>query len=602
MEPSAPLNDQRSTIDDQRPSSSTLNPQRSTHRFLPLLWYAALALIATQPLVWHLGDSLPLAGKPPATVPLFNLWTMWWNADRATHGFANYWQAPIFDPVDSAFAFSEPQPTLLIVAPVLWLTGNRVLAYNGYLLLALALNGWAAHGLVRSRGGRLATCLLGGTLVEILPWVFWQLDCLQLIPLCGVIWTARYAFELLERPAWSAAWRLGLAHGLTYWLCNYYGLFQTIVLGMAGVCLIQRSLLSWKTWALLLAAGGISAAMVLPLAITQRAVMKGQTTFVRDRQSIVGLSAQARDYTDPPGRRLLPAFTAPDPWRHSVEWRMGPGNLRLIVAGLGLLAGLCAADRRRYVLYWAAIGLAGFALSLGPDNLFWGKSPYDFLREHVPGLAQIRSPFRFAMFVNLAVMVLVVEAIQWLHPRSREVARSSWRRGAAWVPVVVVGGVVLCDVLPVRQTLWTAPAGELPAWVVWLRDQAGPGAVLSLPTAPGTTVDDYEETTVAMYWQTWHRRPLVNGYSGFFPERDLQLRNNLRRFPHRETIPVVTRSGARYVLIPRDMAPSAWILQQPGAFLRWILQFSDEAGGIDIYEIAPLDALPADDEIPADEP
>lgn len=588
MESSAPLNDRRSTIDDQRPSSSTLNAQRSTQRLLPLAWYFALSLIATQPLVWHLGDSLPLAGKPPATVPLFNLWTMWWNADRATHGFADYWQAPIFNPIDSAFAFSEPQPTLLIVAPFLWLSGNRVLAYNVYLLLALVLNGWAAHGLVRSRGGRLATCLLGGTLVEILPWVFWQLDCLQLIPLCGVIWTARYAFELLERPAWSAAWRLGLAHGLTYWLCNYYGLFQTIVLGMAGVCLIQRSLLSWKTWALLLAAGGISAAMVLPLAITQRAVMKDQTTFVRDRQSIVGLSAQARDYTDPPGRRLLPAFTAPDPWRHSVEWRMGPGNLRLIAAGLGLLAGLCAAGRQRYVLFWAAIGLAGFALSLGPDNFFWGKSPYDFLREHVPGLAQIRSPFRFAMFVNLAVMVLVIEALQWLHPRSIDSSMTLRRRGAAWAPLAVVGGIVLCDVLPVRQTLWRAPAGELPAWVVWLRDQAGPGAVLSLPTAPGTTVDDYEGTTVAMYWQTWHQRPLVNGYSGFFPERDLQLRNNLRRFPHRETLPVISSSGARYVLIPRDMAPATWILQQPGAFLRWILQFSDEAGGIDIYEIAPL--------------
>lgn len=602
MEPSAPLNDQRSSIDDLRPSSPTLTSRLST-RCLPLCWYVALALIATQPLVWQLGEGLPLAGKPPATVPLFNLWTLWWNADRAKHGFADYWQAPIFYPTDSTFAFSEPQPTLLIVAPVVWLTGNRVLAYNTYLLLALVLNGWAAHGLIRSRGGRWLVCVVGGTLVELLPWVFWQLDCLQLIPVCGVIWTARYAFELLERPAWSAAWRLGLAHGLTYWLCNYYGLFQTIVLGLAGVCLVQRSLLHWKTWVLLGAAGTISAGMILPLALKQRHVMQQQASFVRDRAMIVNLSAHARDYTDPAGKVLLPAFTARDPARHSVDWRMGPGNLRLLAAPLGLLAGLCVAGRRRYALFWAAIGLVAFALSLGPDNLLWGRSPYDFLREHVPGLGQIRSPFRFAMFVQLAVLLLVVEAIHGLVPRGSAVGRSLARRCLRWTPLIVLSSVMLADVVPVRQTLWVAPTGGLPEWVVWLREEAVPGApVLSLPMAGGTTVNDYEGTAVAMYWQTWHRRPLIGGYSGFFPERDIFLRDNLRSFPQRQTMPLITSSGARYVLMPRKLAPSDWVLQQPGAFLRWILRFSDEAGGIDIYEIPPLESSARTDENLPDRP
>ena len=552
-------------------------------RWLPLVWYLALALIATQPLVLHLTSALPLAGKPPATVPLFNLWTLWWNADRAAAGFAGYWDAPIFAPTASTFAFSEPQPTLVAVAPLVWLTGSRILAYNVYLLLALVLNGWAAHGLIRSRGGDWLTCCLAGTLVELLPWVSWQLDCLQLVPIWGVIWTAGALFRLLERPCWNAAWQLGVAHGLTYWLCNYYGLFQTLLLSVAGLCLVGPSLLRWRTWGLLLASAGISASLVLPLALKQRAVMRQAETFVRDRQLIVNLSASLRDYTDPPGRSLLPQLAIPDPQRHAVDWRLGPGNLRLLIVPFGFLAVLLTAGRRRWTLFWAVYGLTALALSLGPDNRFWGGSPYDWLREHVPGFGQIRSPFRFAMFVQLAVLVLVVEALQALRPRT---VRNGLAKFGRWLPYAGLAAVALLDVLPIRQTLWHVPKGGVPEWVRWLRDEAEPdGVVLQLPQPAGTTVDDYEISTLSMYWQMDHRRPLVAGYSGFFPERVTHIRDQLWEFPAPHTLPAANACGARYVVLPRDLAEPGWLLQQPPLHLRWMHQTADEAAGMDVYEI-----------------
>ncbi|MEM8995620.1 MAG: hypothetical protein AAGF23_12615 [Acidobacteriota bacterium] len=70
------------------------------------------AVVVTWPLAQGPGNGLPLGTEPVATVPLFNLWTLAWNAESVSRGLDGYWQAPIFHPAPDAFAFSEPQPVL----------------------------------------------------------------------------------------------------------------------------------------------------------------------------------------------------------------------------------------------------------------------------------------------------------------------------------------------------------------------------------------------------------------------------------------------------------------------------------------------------------
>jgi len=63
-----------------------------------VLLFGALAVVWTWPLALHATTHLPLGTESSATVPLFNLWTLRWNADRLAHGYAGYWDAPIFFP------------------------------------------------------------------------------------------------------------------------------------------------------------------------------------------------------------------------------------------------------------------------------------------------------------------------------------------------------------------------------------------------------------------------------------------------------------------------------------------------------------------------
>ncbi|NJM08538.1 hypothetical protein HC891_23680 [Candidatus Gracilibacteria bacterium] len=114
---------------------------------------ALIAVTLTWPLSARLATQLPLGTEDSATVPLFNLWTLRWNAEQLLVSYARYWDAPIFYPTAGAFAFSEPQPLTGLFFTLLWrLGGNDVLAYNLVLLFALTVNGIAATWMLRQLG------------------------------------------------------------------------------------------------------------------------------------------------------------------------------------------------------------------------------------------------------------------------------------------------------------------------------------------------------------------------------------------------------------------------------------------------------------------
>ena len=106
--------------------------------------YLGFAILFTWPLLLEVGSRLPLGSESSATLPLFNLWTLSWNADRAANLFTGYWDAPIFHPQEGAFGLSDPMPaTGLLFALLRLATSNPFLSYNLCLLAILVLNGVA---------------------------------------------------------------------------------------------------------------------------------------------------------------------------------------------------------------------------------------------------------------------------------------------------------------------------------------------------------------------------------------------------------------------------------------------------------------------------
>ncbi len=182
--------------------------------------------------------TLPLISTDVSTVPLLNAWTIGWNADRAKGGFEGYWDAPIFFPLDNAFAFSEPQPATVLVAPVVWATGSVIVAYKAWLFISLFLNGLFAALLLKRLGYVWFLQLAGGIAVALLPVVHQNLDVLQLVPVWGILWFWSSLIELANRPRTRSAIETGLAFGTCFALCVHQACLLSLVMVFAGLVFV----------------------------------------------------------------------------------------------------------------------------------------------------------------------------------------------------------------------------------------------------------------------------------------------------------------------------------------------------------------------------
>ncbi len=583
----------------------------------------ALAVTVTWPLAARGGNSLPLGGESVATVPLLNVWTVWWNADRLRSGLASYWDAPIFHPARGAFAFSEAQPVTGIVAPVTWL-GGPVLAYNVYLLASLALNGWTTLALLRRLDVGPWAARGGAALMIVLPFVHWQSGVLQLVPLWGVLWTvlelqrlgmkdegsgmsdesvsarsaaretsptsthsgsfiAHLSSLIPHRSSFIAGLRLGVAFGVTYLACNHYGLFLSVLLTVSGAWLLGRRLRERKAWAALALAAGVAATLTAPVVAVQWAAIVRDHGWRRESPLVLTLSAAARDYATPVVRRWPWLPTLADPER-AQTWRLSPGAGCGVLAAAGALWGLRRPGRRGWTAFCVSLVAAAFVLSLGARVSVGGHALYDGLVAVWPGFAQVRSPFRFAVFVQLGTVLLAGAGIQAVHDLVSKVCR---RRSVCVLAALVPGAAGLYENWPAPARLYDVPRASAPEhWALWLREHTPPESVLAcLPLPTDSTVEDYLSETLWMRWQILHQRPIVNGYSGFFPAEYWQLRDDLREFPSDTSLDQLEAHDVTHCVIDgAALSPDQW--DTLGSFEDRLKRlYFDEPRGVAVYEL-----------------
>jgi hypothetical protein len=590
--------------------------------------YLALAVALTWPLAKSPLRNLPMGTEVVVSVPALNAWTVWWNADRAQYAFIDYWHAPIFYPARYAFAFSEAQPTTLVVAPLVAASGPE-LAYNVYLLGTLTLNGVVAFRLLRRVGLAAVPAFFGGVLTEMLPIVHWQLGVLQLTTIWGVLWVIDRLVALRDGssrqplppdppippspdplPARPVRLRdgvyLGIAAAVCYAACNYFGLFLSVLLPLSLLPLAWGRLRDWRFWLSLAAAGLLAAVLSSPILWAQ-VVAKREYDWKREESLLYNLSARPRDYLNP--HRLNPYLrpaldlkALQDPQRPL--WTLGPGPVKIGLAAVGLVAGLAIRGRRRWTLFLVLLGGWAFLLSLGPalEIADWvtprfraaaeepvsGWLPYRLLTKSHPGLALARSPFRYAFFVQIAIALLATNALDALWMGIRKVAQN-WRqrtRAAAVTAgslfVLAVAGLSTAEVVPKPQRLYELPALDQ-AWITWLRENTDPATpIVCLPFPMGASVEDYEATALFMIEQIGHRRPMVDGYSGFFPEAFVELKMLLSEFPDEVVIDELRRRRVGHII---SADPEWTALASETSSLH--LAFRDEDAKVSVFQVLP---------------
>lgn len=562
------------------------NPLRR-RRLLEALFFLFVALAVTWPLAREAQDHLPLGTEPAATVPLFNVWSIWWNVDRAVQGYTSFWDGPIFYPAEKTFAYSEPQPLSVVAAPILLFGDNRILSYNVLLLLALWLNGWMACALLRCFHLHPLLPWLGGAMIAMLPLVYSWLGVLQLVPVFGILLSLMALYRLSRRPTMGRGIVLGLALAMTYLLCAYYGLFLLLILLAPGSWLLLPRLAGKKTWFALLAGATVFGMLCLPFITVQYSAL-AEISPEYPVSYLAQFSAHPADYLHAPGRHFLEGvFTATE--QSHLGFGLHPGYLKTILAAIGVLAGLLFV-RRRWTIFCLAMAVVALLLSFGPRLQVGGWAPYLFLLDTIPGLSQARNVFRFAMFFHLMITLLAVLGLQAVMVASRRLPGGLEVRKWYRFGVVVIGLAALLEIVPVSQAFYRPPDSALQQdWVNWLETYTPErGVIVCLPFALKPDVVSYEQEALWMYWQTFHRRPMLNGYSGFFPRHFHDLKWPMAEFPASGSVDLLQDYSVNHVVVRADSMQGAYVRQRYRQDQRIELVLQDRMAGIDIYRLHSL--------------
>ena len=389
-----------------------------------------VAVIATWPLAVRMGH-VPIGEETAPTVTLFNTWTLAWTAERLPHGLAGWWDSPIFWPIEGAFARSEPQlPTGVLFAFFDLLVGPFA-AYSLVLLSALALNGIVVAQLARSLGAARGAAWCVGALAQMMPFVARELGVLQLV----MVWPTAATLTFIVR--WSRHQRrrdaalIGLFAALTALTCGYYGVYLIVPIALTPLLYTGRAAVR-PAWSVI---AGATAIAVSVFAVVAAPVLIGQAQRTSgegwQRSTVESLSASWSDW--------LPG---------GAQW---PGS---VIAPLGV-AGMWMGRRRPEIRWLAAIAATALLGSIGARLSILGWRSWWTIADRLPGFDRMRSPFRFAMLVQLALGTGATPALDALwrrrrylalapsqllsccsrpvgrssrHRRRRRTQRSSWRR------------------------------------------------------------------------------------------------------------------------------------------------------------------------------
>ena len=248
---------------------------------------------------------------------------------------ADWWNFPSFAPVEGVTAFTEHMLlTYPVASPIVWATGNPVLAYNVVFLLAKPLNGAAAFALGRELTGSWAAGWIAGLAFAFAPYQAIHQGHAQLMLSFGMpfslLWLHRYLHGNRSRRAlvWFAVGWLMTA------LANAYLLvFFPLLVLLYSLWFVRPA--EWRQLVPPAAAAGVATLAIAPL-LWGYHVRLAAYGFARELGEIRAFSADVVS--------LAGMFHANTAWRgllpHDFEERaLFPGFTIVALALLGLISG-----------------------------------------------------------------------------------------------------------------------------------------------------------------------------------------------------------------------------------------------------------------------
>ena len=475
--------------------------------------FVGLAIVFTWPLATRPGS---LMTAQPFGDPLLNAWILAWGADRLLHGLSGFWTGLFFYPYPDTVAYSEHLLGITVfTAPIQWLSGNPILAFNLALIGSAALAGLGAYLLARDVTGRPDAALLAGVAFACSPYRVPQIYHLQVLTAGWMplgLWALHRFFATGSRRALA-----GFTICFVLQACSngYFLYFMSVPAAIVAVHGLWRARGARLRRAVAL---GLSALTILaaiaPVAVVYLRVKREQG-LSRSLGDIVQFSPDLAAYGHISDRLWLWGGILP---AGLYERELFPGLIISVLAAVALVAAIRnrgaaggpgdAASGSSLLRLYGLILAVALALSLGPRPSLFGwrlpvTGPYGWLMAVMPGLDGLRVPARLVMVVLVALAVLGAAGLALLTARLAPRLR--------WATAVLVAGGIAAEGYAGPLAVERFPSADMAAdraSYEWLAAQPR-GPMLELPVGETAT------SVRHLYRTLTHRNRIVNGYSGY---------------------------------------------------------------------------------------
>jgi hypothetical protein len=545
-----------------------------------LLLYAAAVVWLTWPLAARLGTHLP----NPQMASNFDLpqtaWVLAHQVRALTEAPATFADAPIYHPTPGALFYADAAfGALPFFLPPFLATGNPTLAVNVALLAAAALTAFALHLVVRAASGSDVAGVVAGWTFLTTRFALWEFGTTA--PQYVALHWFPFIILLATRPPSRARdlWLAGLIALQSLSSPVYVSAALLIPLGGIAIGrLVRRA--SRVDGLRLLGAMALAVLALLPIA----------AGYVAVRAANPNLENQ----------------TYWKWWRPTTELPWGPLGTQQTPTAVPLVAiALAAVGAISLALPWrsrarpvatrifghaALWGVVGLVMSLGARATWFGQPvwiPHTYLSHWVPLYRTLREPARLG--VAGLIGFSLASGLGFAACAARSPLRGRPAAAAAMLLAAVIGAEMYREYAGVNFFGRPALPAEYPMFRPPARDDAlvralaaGEGPVLEMPvrlTSLGC-IPGYH--TRAMYRAIFHRRPLLNGYGGYWPAGFIERMQLASALPDPAALAALrAATGVTTVVVnvsdlyPKELAAWQATLEHGSSGLRLLGRYDD---------------------------
>jgi hypothetical protein len=499
-------------------------------RIVASSWHAALIFtILTAALTW------PQAAHP-LSVPshddaYFSMWRLAWVAHQLPRDPLHLFDGNTLYPAKDTLAYSDAVLMQGIVgAPLIWLGAPVVLVYNLHILATFVLCGLGMFLLVGDLTGRPAAGLIAGIIFAFGPYRFDHYVHLELVSAQWMV----FALWMLHRTLQSGRLADGLLAGafgaLQALSCVYLTVFFATIMVALAPLLFFATPAALRGRALRpLAAGALLTLTVLGLYMVPYRAARGIVGERGVGERMLYAAGPKHYIAAMPDSVVYGGLTGGIGLH---EKRLFPGFVAILLGGVALWPPL---DRRR-VAYAVALAVA-VDISFGHRGIVGS-----LLQNHVSAYRGLRVVARIGAVVLMLIAILAGYGV------ARLLAQVP-RRSLARISVVALGVVLVAEYLmwPMRLEAVETRPGEVYRWL-----QAQPPGVVAEFPMPAPWKKPFElglHESRFSYNSTFTWRPIVNGYSGFWPPSYITLIHEVEDFPADHALRALARRGVDYLIL-----------------------------------------------------